>query len=169
MISVERGDCMLTIPFHEILYSALEEDGLSDREFEKILIENGVDNIGYIRISEYKNGATTPPYSKAKTIIDTLGVEMSEEELVESLKMNKEYVREMNSYSQKKFTAYRVSIRMKLQDILPDKEPEQVQFLLDDRIQSLYGSSGKFSSYVKDLIAKDLKQYVIDQEDIRNG
>ena len=94
---------------------------------------------------------------------------MSEEELVESLKMNKEYVREMNSYSQKKFTAYRVSIRMKLQDILPDKEPEQVQFLLDDRIHSLYGSSGKFSSYVKDLIAKDLKQYVIDQEDIRNG
>ena len=61
---------MLTIPFHEILYSALEEDGLSDREFEKILIENGVDNIGYRRISEYKNGATTPPYSKAKTIID---------------------------------------------------------------------------------------------------
>ena len=79
MISVERGDCMLTIPFHEILYSALEEDGLSDREFEKILIENGVDNIGYRRISEYKNSATTPPYSKAKTIIDTLCVEMSEE------------------------------------------------------------------------------------------
>lgn len=156
------------IPFSEVLKEAMEYTGNDNKSLERLLKKNGINNIDFRRISEYMNGQFTPPYAKAKNIMDVLEYSMSEKELVDSLEANKAYIKGLNAYKNDKNPEYRISLRLKLRKILPKKEPEYVQFMLEKRIIELYGQEGKLSIYIHDLIATDLRRYILEREDINN-
>lgn len=156
------------IPFFQILQEAMTFTGNNTKSLERLLQENDIDDINFRRISDYVNGQYTPPYTKAKHLLDVLGYSMSEEELVASLDANKEYIKEMSFYKKEKKSEYQTSIRLRLKNILPNREPEYVQFMLENRIMDLYGQDGKLSIYIQDLIATDLQRFILESEDVND-
>ena len=156
------------IPFCEVLKEAMDYTEHNNKSLERLLLEYGVEKINFRRISDYINGQYTPPYTKAKQILDVLGYSMSESELIDSLNANKKYIREINDYKKEKKSEYQTSIRLRLKNILPGREPEYVQFMLENRIVELYGNEGKLSIYIQDLIAADLQRFILEREDINN-
>ena len=158
----------LAIPFYQLLQEAMDFTENNMKSLEGLLQENGVNNINFRRISDYVNGQYTPPYTKAKHLLDAMGYSMSEEELVASLEANKQHIKELSFYKKEKKSEYQTSIRLKLRNILPDREPEYVQFMLENRIKELYGPEGKLSIYIQDLIATDLQRFILESEDVNN-
>ena len=157
-----------SIPFYQILQEAMAFTENNMKSLERLLQENGIEDINFRRISDYVNGQYTPPYTKAKHLLDVMGYSMTEEELVGSLEANKEYIKEMSFYKKEKKSEYQTSIRLKLKNILPNREPEYVQFMLESRIKELYGLDGKLSIYIQDLIATDLQRFILESEDVNN-
>ena len=156
------------IPFSDVLKEAMEYTGNNTKSLERLLIEKGVEDISFRRISDYANGQNNPSYSRAKHLIDALGYEMTEDELVASLEANRENVRQLNAYRRDKKSEYKTAIRLKLKNILPNREPEYVQFMLENRITDLYGQEGKLNNYIQDLIAADLQRFILEREDVNN-
>lgn len=155
--------------FRDILQTAMEEYGVTTRKLEEILVSRGVTNINFRRISEYKNGKFTPTYEKAKQILDALDYPITEEELLESLERNREEIKIEEEYTSIKQKELIVSARIKYNRLLPDIEPEQAERFLLERVRQVQGSEEKnFSNYIQMLIAKDLKNYLIDKEDLEN-
>ena len=86
-----------SIPFYQILQEAMTFTENNMKSLERLLQENGIEDINFRRISDYVNGQYTPPYTKAKHLLDVMGYSMTEEELVGSLEANKEYIKEIST------------------------------------------------------------------------
>lgn len=154
--------------FSDILDAAMKDYGVGVRKFEEVLEEQGITDINFRRISDYKNGNHTPTYDRAKLMLQTLEYDISEEELLEALKENREEIKSQESYLSSEAKEVRRTIRIKLKRLIPDTEPEEVERFLQNRIEELYGDSTRISDYIQSLIAKDLQQYIIDREDLEN-
>ena len=80
--------------FSAILAAAIEQRSISPARFSEIL--HDLDpryKLTRQRISEYLNRAHTPPFDKAKFMLEALDVHISDEELKELLFNNKMLVR----------------------------------------------------------------------------
>lgn len=152
----------------DVLSGTMEDAGIGVKKLEDILIDKGIYDINFRSISDYKNGIHTPSYAKAKILLDALDYKVSEDELLAMLKQNKDDIKTNNSYIYSDNIELRRTIRIKLKRLLPGVEPEVAERYLTDRIQSIYGDKTRLSSYINNLISKDLKQYILEEDDVKN-
>lgn len=155
----------MAIPFFRILDTAMNDENITTVGLEDMLKNSGINNIGFRRISEYRSSKTTPSFEKAKAILECLKINMSEKEILDSLHENRQYIKYMKYASTDQNTILKVHADLNLLEILPDKEPDETAFILEERINDLYGESGTRANYIKDLISKDLREYVLTRKD----
>ena len=151
--------------FSGILTEAMQSSGVGGRKLEAILKENGIDDISYKRISDYANGIHTPSFEKARDMLRVLEYSIDDESLLEALKQNREIIKQESDYVLSGSKEIRRTVRIKLKKLLPEKEPEQTEQYLWNRIADLYGDEKQISLYIQELISKDLKEYILARED----
>ena len=99
-------------------------------------------------------------------MLNILEYDISEEELLEALRENRENIKEQEEYLNSESKEIRRTIRIKLKRLIPGVEPEEAERFLTERIEELFGEGNQISNYIQSLISKDLRQYVIDKEDV---
>lgn len=149
----------MTLPFSEIIKTEIYENEIKLTELADKLSDFG---ITAKRLSEYQNGFCNPPFEKAKAILDCLGFEMDNKELIESLRLNKEVCKENKSYIADRYKF--VSVRLNLRKIMPEKEPEYVENMINLRLKSLYHDEKQIGNYIHDLISKDLNEFILEED-----
>lgn len=144
-------------------FSILLRDGINTKKISLVDLARSIDDntITAKRLSDYQNGVCTPPFVKAKKILLALGINMSDNEIVESLEENAEICRMSKSYTPN--PTKKTSIRIRLRDLIPGISPEHVEVILNSRIEGLYGDGSQFSKYVNDLISKDLNEFILEE------
>ena len=152
--------------FTDILTIAMQDYGVGVKKLEELLVDAGITDINFRRISDYKNGLHTPSYDKAKKILSILEYDISEQELLDALNENKESIKDQKKYLSSESKEIRRTIRIKLKRLIPGVEPEEAERYLLTRIEELFGNNKEISNYIQSLIAKDLQQYIIDKEDV---
>ncbi len=163
---------MLCIPeegsFSYILYDAMSREGVGGRDLERLLVDNGVTDISYKRISEYINGEHTPSFEKARNILRVLNEPIDDEALIHSLDCNRRMIRESRMYytPAESENELHTSIRIKLGKLLPGNFPQENERYLRERIVELFGKERSMSDYIQWLIAKDLQENIISKEEI---
>lgn len=145
--------------FSEILKSEIENQKLSLMALAEMIDDKTITSK---RLSEYQNATTSPPFLKAKKILSALGIDMSDEDIKECLKENKDLCSLNRQYAENS-TRF-ISVRLKYKNLIPDYSPEQVEMTLNDRIEKLYGSSHNFTNYIHDLISKDLNEFILEDK-----
>lgn len=155
--------------FSILLSRVMSDYGVGGARLEEILKEHGVDNITFRRISEYLRNVSTPPFDKARAIMDVMGFPINDEELKESLDFNRELIREeredeefMRGYSK----YIKAKIRLKNIEVRKGDTPTQTERVLKDRIAQLYGNENNLSVYIEQLIREDLNKNIIGEDDI---
>lgn len=153
--------------FDELLSSAMNDAGLGCTALEELLAEKGI-KVQFQAISSYARGVLLPSYERAKLLLNALEVPIEEEELIELLKRSREKIKKEESYFKEEETEIRktITIRIKTKNISPEIPAYQGMRLLEDRIRDLFGEENKFSDYVKMLIMKDLREFVLEKKDI---
>lgn len=154
--------------FAALLRDAMERAGVGGRRLEDLLHDAGIHNISDKRISEYCNALHTPSYEKARQLLDVLDYPLSDQELLESLRRNRELIREGSamggSYDPNR--ELHTTIRIKLRKLVPGQSAEENERYLHERVLELFGREKSLSDYIQWLIAKDLSESVISREDI---
>lgn len=145
--------------FSEILKSEIENQKLSLMALAEMIDDKTITSK---RLSEYQNATTSPPFLKAKKILSALGIDMSDEDIKECLKENKDLCSLNRQYAENS-TRF-ISVRLKYKNLIPDYSPEQVEMTLNDRIEKLYGNSHNFTNYIHDLISKDLNEFILEDK-----
>lgn len=149
----------LILPFSEILDAHMTAGGFNVRSFTKFLNEKGI-NVSPQRVSDYRNCSATPSYERARQILDALEYSMSEKDLIDSLKQNKDIYK---SYEYKREDFLKASVSLKLKAIFPDKDVMETKRIVLDRIKELYGENGSFNTYLTDLVINDLHHSTLDK------
>ena len=155
--------------FSDLFIQGLKDEGLNMTQLSDILAEKG-NEITRRRLSEYYNQVSTPPFEKAREIVKALKIEITDEELIESLKINRDRIKElkqgMNYSGRESYTGGMESkinkvISLNLSNFCEGMTAELVEEKIRERLNLLYGETEKnekyrMSRYVKDLIKKDL-------------
>ena len=150
--------------FSFLLKSAMTESGLGARRLQEQLEERGVTNITYKRISEYLRAVSTPPFEKAREIMDAMEVGIEDDILRESLRENREMIREEKEMVEGDGYNKTISVHVKLRKVLPKKIASETEQILKNRVRTLYGSENNMAKYVENLIAADLQRSLLDEE-----
>jgi len=161
-LNYSRSDC-----FSGILQVAMDSYGVGCRRFQTILESRGINDITYKRISDYSNGVHTPSFEKARVMLNVLEYPIEDEELIQSLKLNKELIKEEAEYMTSGSKEVRRTIRIKLKRLLPGQTPEETERFLWQRISDLCGDEKQLSLYIQGLISKDLQEYIVSKEEFR--
>lgn len=160
----------ITIPkFSDLLSSCMKSEGIKDGTLVNMLQESGVDSINFRRISEYRRGIVTPPFLKARAILGVLEVEVTDEELEESLRLNSEDARERKENMVVANYMKILPVSVKLRTLLPSRDPVEAEIAVKERVRSLYGSDRYIANYIERLIAKDLGEALLEKETVERG
>ena len=151
--------------FSVILTQAMQAYGVGCRKFDEILVESGITDISYKRISDYSNGIHTPSFERAKALLSALEYPIDDKTLMNALKLNREMIKDEADYVSVGSKEVRRTIRIKLKRLLPDKTEEETERFLWQRITDLCGDEKQLSLYVQGLIAKDLQEYILSGEE----
>ena len=153
-----------------MLSNAMEEQGFSYKRLEDQLLINGVTTITRKRIGEYCNSQHTPSFEKARSIFRALDYDISDEEIIESLRQNRYVIASGNAVSgtNENFgrRELRTTIRLKLWKVAPSQTTEATEQDIKKRIRELFGDERHMGDYVQWLIAKDLREAIISKEEI---
>lgn len=154
--------------FHDILSIAMEDAGIGCSALEELMMEKGI-HIQFQAISAYARGVQVPSYGRAKALLTELGVQIGENELLDLLQRSGDRIKEQKRYFREDETEIRknVTIRIKPKNIFPELTAYQGMRILEERIRFLIGDESKFSDYVKMLIKKDLREFILEQNDIQ--
>lgn len=150
--------------FSGILAEAMDAYGVGPKRLEDFLVQEGITEISFKRISEYANGLHTPSFERARTLLRVLEYPIEDDDLLEALRLNRELIQSEKEYTSDRSREIRRTIRIKLQPLLPNYTAEQIERFLWNRIEELYGEK-QLSQYLQALVAKDLKEYIIDVEE----
>ena len=151
--------------FSVILADAMVINNIGATRLEGLLRDRGVENITYKRISEYANGLHTPSFEKARALMQTLEYDISDDELMETLRLNREKINEEKESIYDYSREIRRTIRIRLRPLLPGHTAEETERFLWNRINELCGEH-QISLYIQNLIKKDLQEYIISREEI---
>lgn len=151
--------------FSVILADAMVINNIGATRLEGLLRDRGVVNITYKRISEYANGLHTPSFEKARALMQTLEYDISDDELMETLRLNREKINEEKESIYDYSREIRRTIRIRLRPLLPGHTAEETERFLWNRINELCGEH-QISLYIQNLIKKDLQEYIISREEI---
>lgn len=153
--------------FDEILSAAMNDIGLGCVGLEEILKDRGI-SISFKSISAYMKGIRVPQYERAKLILEILDVEIKEKDLIELLERTREKIKMQNNYIKQDEKEIRktITIRLKTKNISPELSAGEGLRILEERIKGMFGDESKFSDYVKHLIIKDLREFILETNDI---
>lgn len=146
----------------------MEERDLKAVDFETVLQERGIENINFRRISEYLRGVSTPPYDKARALMDALDIPIGEAELKESLELNRELIRDEKEEILTERYNRSVTVTIKFRKLGSKSTEEsliEIEQRLYRRVKDLFGDEKNLTKYVERLIKKDLENYLISEED----
>lgn len=164
---------METGSFSYHLKTAMESAELKSKGLEDLLVQSGITNITWRRIGEYLRQETTPDPEKARQIFDVLGYEISDEQILDSLQMNREEIRNskemITTFNRREITVRVRYSNIKLKNkVYTNSEREtksSTELLIQDRLEKLYGKSeGMMTTYVQELIGKDLDSFILKGE-----
>ena len=143
--------------FSLALNDAMRDSRVGAKALQDQLIEMGVTNITRQRISEYLHAVSTPPFKKARILMDALGYDISDEELEDSLELNRQLIREEKEILD--LNEYRRSaiIRLRYRKIYPGKNALEAEQLLRDRATQLFGAEDTLTKYIEYLVCNDLR------------
>lgn len=148
---IETGDeTNMADSFYEVLDMALYDKGLNTNSAWKLLQEEGV-KISRAAFYQYSSGACVPKYARAATILQTLGVEFDEEELVSILNESEKRLNNSWKYSEMLSTSIKVNYRKLIDD-------DHAEALFRARVEE---TSSGVTDYISKLIRKDLSQSVL--------
>lgn len=158
-----------TLYFDELLALAMSDAGFKCMTFEEYLKEQGI-KISFKTLSAYRRGINVPSYERAKTLLDILGVHLTEQEIIDILARTRERIKSEKKYYQSDDTEIRktITIRIKPKNIAEGISSYQGVRMLEERIEDLFGDENRFSDYVKMLILKDLREFVLEKKDIND-
>ena len=144
--------------FSEILRAHMEATHLKCGDIVELLHEKGNYSIDIKRLSDYHRGIVTPPFAKAKAIIDAGKLEMTDADLETALKENREMIRNEKIAKMAENESHWKRTVIRLEDIAVDGTTSglQIEDLIDDRVAAMFGHRKYFSQYVCELIKKDL-------------
>lgn len=156
-----------TMFFDEVLTIAMNDMGIGCVNLEEILEEKN-SKISYKTISAYMRGMRLPSYERAKILFAHLQIEIQEDELIDLLNRSRERIKNQKNYFKEEATEIRrtITIRIKPKNISPGLSAYQGMRVLEERIKDMFGDETKLSDYVKHLITKDLKEFVLEKNDI---
>lgn len=152
-----------------LLGRVMSDYGVGSVRLEEILKEHGIGNISFRRISEYLRNVSTPPFDKARAIMDVLDFPINDEELRASLAFNRELIREEKEdeeYTRGYSKYIKTKIRLKNIEVRKGSVSTQTEKILKDRIVQLYGNENNLSAYIEQLIREDLNKNIIGGDDI---
>lgn len=152
--------------FSGLLAEAMEAYGVGPKRLEGLLQDRGITDISFKRISEYANGLHTPSFERARVLLQALEFSIDDEALLEALRLNRELIREETEYMSDRSREIRRTVRIKLKPLLPGRTAEESERFLWSRIEELCDGERKLSLYIQNLIAKDLREYIISREEI---
>ena len=157
MHNTASSDC-----FCSILNYAMDQYAVNATRLSELLNDAG-ENVSRKRISAYMNAERTPKFERAKMMLSVLSYPISDSELKDSLEKNREYIKDETNFE---LRGINKSILLKYKNILPERPPEEVGILLDERIEMLFGDRKCFSAYIQKLIGKDLREYILSKEEV---
>lgn len=136
-----------------MLRNAMKAGGYSPKKLEDKLRESGISNITVKRISDYLRNERTPSHEKARVILDALEWPITEEDLDDALRLNRETIREekRENYTPDSI----ISVPIHLRKIITDGQQDAGQ-LIKGRVREIYGDERCISRYVEMLIRRDL-------------
>lgn len=158
-----------TLFFGDILSLALKEKNLVFRDFSS---ERGYKNVklSHSTISQYISGFNTPSYELAREILIALDIQIAEEDLIKVLKRSRKRAKQRKKYYTEEATDIRktITVRIKPENISPELSVYQGARIIEERIKYLFGNEKKFSEYVKMLVIKDIKEFILEKEEVKN-
>ena len=155
--------------FAGILSFAMDEYKVGCYQFSKILKERGIDGISFQSIADYVNGNHTPSFDRAKILLHELEYPIEDDELSFALAKNRNLIKNEAEYLSADRKEVKRTIRIKLKTLYPEYQAEETERLLYSRIAELYGDETRLSQYVQGLIAKDLREYILSKEDVKQN
>ena len=158
-MNIAPSDC-----FSSILNFAMDEYLVNATRLEELLRDAG-EEVSRKRISAYMNAERTPRFERAKIMLSALSYPISDQDLRDSLEKNREFIRNEANYVSDARGLFK-GVLLKYKNILPERPPEEVGILLDERVESLFGDRKNFSAYVQKLIGKDLREYILSKEEV---
>lgn len=159
-MNIIPGNC-----FSGILAGEMMINNIGAKRLEGLLWDRGIENITYKRISEYANGLHTPSFEKARALMQALEYDISDDELLEALRLNRELILEEKDSIYDYSREIRRTVRIRLHPLLPGHSAEETERFLWNRINELCGEH-QISLYIQNLIKKDLQEYIISREEI---
>jgi len=154
---------MINIRFSLLLKTVMDDYGVGPSKLQEILTERGVDNISYKRISEYIRAVSTPGLEKAVQIMEALEFPISEQDLKESLRINRELIREEReeqALSESSGYSRTLNVHIRLRNLIPGQSTLDNERRVIERVNELYGSYD-LVKYVEKLITADLQQAIL--------
>lgn len=143
--------------FSLALNTAMSDNRIGAKALQDQLNEQGITNITRQRISEYLHAVSTPPFKKARVLMDALNYDMPDEDLEASLELNRQLIREEKEILD--LNEYRRSaiIRLRYRKIYPGKSALEAEQLLRDRATQLFGAEDTLTKYIEYLVYNDLR------------
>lgn len=143
--------------YSNLLKNAMYSAGVGEVRLVEMLRERGIDNINKRRISEYINNSTTPPFHKARIIMDTLSFPIDDEMLTESLEYNRQLIREEKEMAESNGYTKSFTVKLKYRKMGRFSSSVEAQMVLNARLKTVFGENGTLTEYVEWLISEDLK------------
>lgn len=158
---------MFGLRYSLLLKSAMETYGVGGTKLAELLRERGIEDITFKRISEYTREISTPPFDKARIIMETLHYPIDDESLGESLKLNRELIKsekEERLLSSNNDYARSIAVRIRMRNISKYDPTIETERKIIDRMLELYGTQD-VSKYLENLVAKDIREHILQKEE----
>lgn len=152
--------------FFTIINDTMSSDPKSNRHLVNALSDT---NITMKNIQRYRNGESVPEFSIAKSILQYLGIKIPDKQLEDIIRNSKAHSKKKRDKDKETKIKKYIEIPGSSFDLGEDINPQYVIEFINNRIDSIYGDDkSAFSSYIRDLITKDIKDDILRKED-RNG
>lgn len=143
-----------SMTFSELLIKLMNDKSLSTITLLDICKDRNIKQ-SIRNINRYKTGEVVPSYEDAKELISCFDENVEYKDLKKCLDYSR-VEREEIKYKKKKNMLYK-QVSISYNEFLIKQEPDVINMLIQDRVNSLYPDSNKaFSYYVRDLISKDI-------------
>ena len=150
------------ITFSALLSQLVDESGMTNRKValaiqDELKKENSNVTLSYPSFFAYRNFTMVPSFEKASIIVKYFNYDISNEELSNILEYSRSELKKIKEDDNKDI---RQGIRIKPSNFSDDMSASELEIIIKNRIDELYGEDkGSINGYINDLIKDDLIKY----------
>lgn len=138
--------------FSMLMTQLLEESNMSVAELHREMQQAEI-NISYPTLAAYKNFTVVPTYERALVILNFFNYKMQNDDLIKMLDHSRNEIKKMRITDK---SSIRQGIQLSAKYFSSSLSGLDLDIMITRRINELYDHNGNMSSYVTDLIKKDL-------------